>query len=266
MAAFVITVANRKGGTGKSTTAVQLAAAAAESNVRVLLVDLDSQGHSGYALGQEARRGETTAHSIYDGDSSGFLSSIRHDVMTGLDLSPADLHRQSGPITGDPRRLAHVLSVPELTSRYELVIVDTGPAYDADMVSALAASQAVLVPFLPHPLSLKGIRQFSRVFLTIRTSLNPTLRNFGLVGCQFNQTSVVQRSIMQQVAAEFGAEKLMGVIRMDVRLAECAGLGRTVFTHAPHSRGASDYRDLANAVLDTWLPKRQCQLTAGRDE
>ncbi len=256
----MIAVANRKGGTGKSTTAVHLAAAIAETGRRVLLVDLDTQGHAGLALGIRAGSRQPTAHSVHEGGGAMLAASIRRTAVPGLDLAPADRNRASAPAHADPKALAKALASESVNRGYDIVVVDTAPSYDADMVTALAASHAVLVPFLPHPLSLKGMQQLSRVLLTVRMNLNPDLTLFGMVACQLNRNSLVHRSVMNQVAGEFGTERLMGAIRSDIRLAECAGLGCTVFQHAPQSRGAEDYRALAQTVLKAWCQDGEAML------
>ena len=253
MGAFVISVANRKGGTGKTTTAVHLAAGLAQIGRTVLLIDFDTLGHSGHALGVAPERGAGNAHEA-SGDADALVRAIRPTRIKGLDLVPANRSRGTDARAAEPLSLARSLSAPGIASRYDVIVIDTAPSYDGDMVMALAASDAVLVPFVPHPLALDGIRQFSKIFLMIRMRLNPGLRHFGLTACQFNPQSAVHRSITAAVSREFGADKLLGSIRSDIRLAECAGTGKTAYEFASGCRGAADYRSLVSMVAARWMP------------
>lgn len=258
MRPYVIAVANRKGGTGKTTTSLHLAAGLAERGYRVLLVDLDRQGHCAHALGLKLTRDTASAHDVAAGGAAALLDAIRPTGRERLHIAPASTKGETDAWANEPAALRRAIGVSGIAARQDVIVIDTAPAFDPDMVMALAASDAVLIPFIPHPLSLEGIRQFSKIFLMVRMKINPSMLNFGLVACQANQQSLLHRSIIQTVEREFGKDKLVGTIRADVKIAESAGRGGTVLDLAPSSRGAEDYRQLVETVDTGWIsPARQ---------
>lgn len=252
---FVIAVANRKGGTGKTTTAVNMAAGLARLGLRTLLIDFDSQGHAGMAFGAMATRGEPTAHGIFANGPEALQDAIRaNDGRSGWpDLALADIHALHPGGTVPPDLLAKALDVPRLRSGYDVVVIDTPPSLDALMVTALAASNAVIVPFVPHPLAIEGVRQFSRVFFSVRLGSKQRLRNVALLPVMANPHILVHRRMIDTLRRDFGESRLLEPIRSDIRLAEAFGAGQPIFDYVPSGRGAEDYAALTRAVLARWI-------------
>lgn len=151
-----------------------------------------------------------------------------------------------------PQILADAIEGLSPERRYDVVVIDTPPSLDSLMVSALAAADAVLMPFLAHPLAAEGISQFTRVFFEIRVSVNPRLKHLALTPVQFNANISIHRAILQKIEQQFGADRLTPAIRTDIKLAEAFGLGRPIFDTAPSSRGAQDYDRLCDALLNLW--------------
>lgn len=258
---YVIAVANRKGGTGKTTSAVNVASALARRGKRTLLVDFDSQGHAGMALGVVAQPGEQTAHGIFARGANVLPDAIR--VIDGggdaPDLAPADTRAPHPGSDVPPDLLARGLEAVFARRPYDVVVIDTPPSLDALMVTALAAADAVLVPFVPHPLAIEGVRQFSRVFFSVRLGSGSRLRNLALVPVMANPHVLVHRRMIETLRRDFGDDRLLPSIRVDIRLAEAFGVGRTIFGHAPSSRGAQDYEILCGTLVERWLPSDDCQ-------
>lgn len=254
MRPYVIAVANRKGGTGKTTTSLHVAAGLAAAGKRVLLADLDRQGHCAHALGIRVRRGDPSAHDVAAGGGAALSAAIRPTGLPGLSLLQAGSTMEMPGVTqARPTALREAVAEARIGHRFDVMVIDTAPSFDEDMVMALSAADAVLIPFLPHPLSLEGIRQFSRIFLMVRMKINPMLQNFGLVACQVNRQSLLHRHVLETVDREFGADKRIGTVRADIRIAEAAGEGQTVLVHAPRSRGAEDYREITARLEREWL-------------
>ncbi|OLP61800.1 hypothetical protein BJF93_19085 [Xaviernesmea oryzae] len=251
---FVVAVANRKGGTGKTTTSANLAAGFARAGLSTLLVDMDSQGHAGLAFDVSAAKGEPTVHRIFTEGPQALAAAIRRTPPERgwPDVVPADTFSPHPPGDAAPGLLAEALAVPEVAARYRVVVIDTAPALDPLMVTALSAAQAVVIPFVPHPLAVEGVRQFARVFFSIRLGQNPGLKHVALLPVMANPHFLLHRRMIEALTGEFGAERIAGLIRTDIRLADAFFHRRPIFDHAPAGHGARDYEALVRHLAESW--------------
>ncbi|MCM2475043.1 ParA family protein [Rhizobium sp. CG5] len=252
MTPFVMAVANRKGGTGKTTTAVNLAVGFARRGVRTLLVDLDTQGHAGIGLGVVAARDQPTAHDIYTIGPEALSRAIRPTHNPYLDIAPAHMQMLHPGQGVPPGLLAEAIALSGEKRDYQLVIVDTPPSLDALMVTALAAAHGVIIPFLPHPLSAEGVQQFAKVFFSVRLSNNPALKFFALTPVQANLNVLIHKNIIEQLRNQYGAGRLTVPIRTDIKVAEAFAFQQSVLDYAPTSRGARDYDLLTEEIGRSW--------------
>ena len=177
----MIAVCNRKGGVGKSTTAVNLAAELAAMGKRVLLVDLDSQGHCTVGLGVKVTNRNATAHILFTNPQARLIGSIHETRFDNLWLAPADQLFEHGSGLRDEMRLATALADEDLVECYDAVIVDTPPSLDLLLINALSAANWILVPYVPHHLSFEGIRQLMRVLFKVMSGPNPHLKLLGFL-------------------------------------------------------------------------------------
>ena len=244
----VIAVCNRKGGAGKTTTSVNLAAELAQLGWRVLLLDLDSQGHCAVGLGFKTQAGQATVHSLFSDPAARLLDAVRDTAHANLALAAADQLFEHGSGTRDELRLAQALQDPALADRFDLVIVDTPPSLDLLLFNALSAAHWVLVPFVPHPLSYEGVRQLMRVLFRVMSKQNPDLKLLGFLPMMAAENIRQHRTITGDVARQFGAPRVLGAIRNDIKLAESFAAGLPARLYAPSSRGAQDYAALAVCV------------------
>lgn len=244
----ILAVCNRKGGAGKTTLAVNLAAELAALGWRVLLVDLDSQGHCAVGLGVKVKTGAPTAHAIFTDPEARLLDAALPTRCENLTLVPADAWFEHGSGVRDELRLARALAEPQIAERFDLVLLDTPPSLDLLLLGALSAAHGVLVPFVPHPLSFEGVRQLMRVLFKVMSHQNPGLKVLGFVPMQAGEHIRQHRTVNQDVARQFGAPRLLGAVRNDIKLAEAFGVGKPIRDYAPSSRGAQDFSALAVCV------------------
>ncbi|MGY2047272.1 ParA family protein [Methylobacterium sp. JK268] len=246
MSARVIAVANRKGGTAKTTTTVNLAAALGARGRRVLVVDLDTQGHAGLGFGIRAAAGEPTAHDMFRSGSADLARAVRPSAYANVDVAPADRGGERAPDPDVPTLLDRALD--PLRPSYDLVLVDTSPSADALLVSALAAADHVLVPTLLHPLAVDGVGQFARSYLRVAGSINGRLRGLSLLPVQVDLRMTMQRAARDLLAARFGERRLLTGIRTDVALAEAFGQQQPVKYYKPRARAVVDFDILCDYI------------------
>lgn len=240
----VVAVCNRKGGAGKTTTSVNLAAELAFLGWRVLLVDLDSQGHCAVGLGMKVRPAEPTAHAMFKDTQARLMDAVRASPFDNLFLAPAEQMFEHDRGLRDEQRLARALADDELVARFDVVILDTPPSLDLLLLNALSAAHWVLVPYVPHPLSFEGIRQLMRVLFKVMSTQNPDLKVLGFLPTMAADHVRQHRLVSRDVSHQFGASRVLKGIRNDIKLAEAFAAGKPVRYYAPGSRGAQDFSDL----------------------
>ena len=248
MRAEVITVANRKGGVGKTTTAVNVAAELGGRGRRVLVVDLDTQGHASLGLG--AAPGGPGAHALFRAGSFDLAQAIRPSRSPGVDILPPERDFLIHEAVNDPLRLARALA--PFAASYDHLVIDTSPAIDVTMASALAASDRVLIPTQLHYLAYDGVARLAKVLLKVATMLNRHLADFAVVPVQIDARANLHKLVLARLNAEFGVARVFRGIRTDIALAEAFGAGAAVRSYKPHSRGAQDYAALTDDILAVW--------------
>jgi chromosome partitioning protein len=245
----IIAISNRKGGTGKTTVSVNLAAELANLGRKVLLVDLDSQGHCAVGLGIKVKSGDAAVHRIFTNADARLADAIRETAFPSLALAPADQLFEHGSGLRDERRLARALAENEIAERFDVVIVDTPPSLDHLLFNALTAANWVLVPYIPHHLSYEGVRQLMRVLFKVMTGANPRLKILGFLPTNATEHIRQHRAVTSEVSRQFGAHRVLAGIRTDIRLAEAFAAGKPVRHYSPRSRGAQDFADLAASLV-----------------
>ena len=241
----VIAVCNRKGGAGKTTTAVNLAAELAALGWRVLLLDLDSQGHCAVGLGLTVPAQQACVHALFTDPQAKLADLLHASGIENLALAAADQLFEHGTGVRDELRLAHALADASIASSFDVVILDTPPSLDLLLLNALSAANWVLVPFVPHPLSFQGIRQLMRVLFKVMSRQNPGLKLLGFLPTMEAETIRQHRAIKGDVARQFGSMRVLPGIRNDIKLAEAFAAGKPIRSYASNSRGAQDFAELA---------------------
>ena len=257
-----IALMNQKGGVGKTTTSVNLAAGLARAGKRVLLLDLDPQGHASLYLGVEAVGNVPTVYDVFTRRRT--LGEIRHMVMPNLWLAPSnvDLAAAELELVDAPDRetvLREALHRLTDADPFDYVLMDCPPSLGVLTINALTAATEVFIPLQPHFLALQGLAKLLSTTALVRQRLNRGLQVTGIVLCLYETgtrlasdivddlTDVLRRSTPDTPWAN--AKIFSGRIRRNVRLAESPGYGQSIFDYAPKSSGAADYGQLIEEVL-----------------
>lgn len=246
--AMTIVVSNRKGGAGKTTVSVNVAAELAALGLRVLLIDLDSQGHCAVGVGIKVGKGTSTVHDIFRSVDTRLATAVQPTAFDNLALVPADPLFEHGEGLRDESLLKRALAEPEIVANFDVVILDTPPSLDILLLNALTAANWVVVPFVPHPLSSEGVKQLMRILFKIISGSNQQLKLAGFLPMMGNDNIRIHRSVTGDVSHQFGASRLLPAIRSDIRLAEAFAAGKPIRYYAPKSRGAEDFAQLGKIL------------------
>ena len=251
MAAIIIAIANQKGGVGKTTTAVNLAAAFALKNQRTLLIDLDPQANTTLTFFSP----EEIKGSIYDvlSDQRLSVTQVVHPTkLANLCLVPAKiaLAKLEGNLVAQfdaPYRLKDALGSAK--NDFDLIVIDTPPALGIITVNALVAAHYLLVPIQASYYSLEGTDDLLETLERIRARPNPELQLLGVIVTLYDKRTNLARDIYKQVREVFGDKVFKTVIGKNVRLEESPAYKETIFSFAPDSTGAAEYAQLAGEVI-----------------
>jgi chromosome partitioning protein len=247
----VIAVTNQKGGVGKTTTAINLGAALAVSDVKVLLIDADPQGNTTSGLGIQKTPGLTTIYDVLV-DGKEIEHAICHTSMDGLDVLPADKNLigvNLRLVSADDRESILRHHLKHVRDRYDFILIDCPPALDLLTLNALMAADSVLIPIQCEFFALEGISELMDTIERIRDSFGHPLKIEGILLTMFDDRTNLARQVAADLREFFGDEVFKTVIPRNIRLAEAPSHGKSILAYDPGSRGSESYIQLAKEVL-----------------
>jgi chromosome partitioning protein len=247
----VIAIANQKGGVGKTTTAINLAASLAISEQRTLLIDCDPQGNTTASIGfpkDPARR--TLYNALILGEP--LETIILSTQVEGLDLIPADKNLVGAELelVGVENREYQLKNlIQDVRANYSYLILDCPPAMGLLTLNALTAADSVLIPIQCEYLALEGVSELLDSLTRIRRSLNPDLAVEGVVLTMYDERTTLSRQVASDLRTYFGDQVFDSVIPRNVRLAEAPSHGKPIHFYDIHSKGAEAYINLSREVI-----------------
>jgi len=249
-----LAVINQKGGVGKTTTAVSLAAMFGRWGRRTLLVDLDSQANTTRWLrGSHLELGEDGDRLLADALTEGTELPVHPSAVEGVDLVPSSGMNMASldlVLSGEPgAQLILRQALHALPDRWDYVLLDCPPSLGLMSVSALAAANDALVPIEPKGMALEGLRTVDRTVGLVGDRLNPELKLSGILVCRANQRTRLTQDVVEAIRAKYPAQLISAYVRENVTLAEANSHRMSIFDYAPSSNGAADYEAVAREVI-----------------
>ena len=240
-----IVVSNRKGGSAKTTTAVNLASELAKKG-SVLLIDFDTQGHASIGAGA-APSAHNGIHAIFSGKTlSETLIPTIHDRLT---LSPAQEFFDVYDFADLQGVLKKRIEDERLDEFFDYCIIDTPPTFDALLKNSLEVADAVVIPFVPHYLGVVAVGQMLRALYQSASKLEREIAEVGILPVMYNPHIKEHKELLQKVKTSFGEEKLFSPIGIDIKLAKQFEAGEPIVLKDKRSRGSRDYRAFVNELL-----------------
>jgi len=251
----IVAMVNQKGGCGKTTSAINTAAAFAELGKRVLLVDFDPQAHATIGLGCDSDSLDKTVYDVVTRANAPLASIVIATGVPGLSLAPCSVLLASAELEliGRPgKELLLARALQTVRDSYDLCVIDCPPSLGTLTLNALVTSTDVIVPVQMHYYALEGLRRLLETVRIVQQRFHPySVENIGVLLTFIEERTTFCRQIQQQMREVFGGLVFNTVIHRNIRLAEAPSAGESVLTYAPQSKGAADYRLLAAEILRT---------------
>ncbi|NCB42071.1 MAG: ParA family protein [Clostridia bacterium] len=248
-----IAIFNQKGGVGKTTTNINLAACLALKKKKVLVLDIDPQGNTTSGLGISKKTLENTSYELLINDTMDPMSAILSTGVKNLDILPASVDLAGAEIElvqleGREKRLKKALN--QIRGAYDYIFIDCPPSLGLLTINALTAVDSVLIPIQCEFYALEGVSQLISTIELVRKSLNPTLQIEGVILSMFDGRTNLSIQVVEEVKKYFGNKLYSTVIPRNVRLAEAPSYGMPITTYDPKSKGALAYQAFAAEFLE----------------
>ena len=249
--ARTLAITNQKGGVGKTTTAVNLAASLAYLGRRVLLIDLDPQGNATTASGIDKQALQNTIYHLLLGSAS--LADVRvNAAKSGYDLLPANRNLAGAEVElvqEDARETRLKSSLAPVLGEYDFILIDCPPALNLLTVNALTCADAVIIPMQCEYFAIEGLADLVNTVKKVKARLNPALVIDGVVRVMFDTRNTLAQHVSDQLKAHFGAKVFDAVVPRNVRLAEAPSHGLSALQYDRTSKGAQAYLQMAQELI-----------------
>ncbi|GFN37168.1 ParA family protein [Tepidimicrobium xylanilyticum] len=247
----IISIFNQKGGVGKTTTVINLAAALGKLDKKVLIVDIDPQGNATSGLGIDKNNLEL---SLYDGliNKVQLKGIVQNTSAENVDIIPSNVELAGAEIeliSMEDRELALKNALSGIQEYYDLILVDCPPSLGLLSINGLSASNSVIVPIQCEYYALEGVSQLVDTIMLVKRSLNPDLEIEGVILSMFDGRTNLSIQVVEEVKKYFKGKVYTSIIPRNVRLAEAPSYGLSVLDYDPKSKGAEAYVELAEEFL-----------------
>jgi chromosome partitioning protein len=247
----IVAITNQKGGVGKTTTAINLAASLAANDLRILLIDSDPQGNSTTGLGVDKKNSQKTLYDALLGGDPLAEVTVKTE-FDGLSLVPADKNLVGANlelVDAEDRELRLRQAVASVRDQYDFVLIDCPPALDLLTLNALLAADSVLIPIQCEFFALEGVSELMDTIDRVRESFGHPLKIEGILLTMFDERTNLARQVAQDLREFFADDVFQTIIPRSVRLAEAPSYGKPILLYDVRSRGAESYIKLAKEIL-----------------
>ncbi|MBX2847756.1 MAG: AAA family ATPase [Acidiferrobacterales bacterium] len=248
--ARIISVTNQKGGVGKTTTSINLAASLVKRGKNILLIDMDPQGNASVGCGLDMENIDNTIYELLVDSVSAKSVIVKSECGVDLVAANGDLAGAQVELLNEiGRELRLQKALDEVKDQYDYIFIDCPPALNVLTINALVASNSVMIPMQCEYFALEGLSALIATVRKIKETLNPSLKIEGLLRTMFDGRNSLSNEVSKQLQTHFGDKVYSTIVPRNVRLAEAPSYGEPAIIYDPHSKGAKAYFDLADEIL-----------------